>query len=135
MISEKVHVGKMDFPHLPRPPAPSLELRLHLFSCRKLPDFKTVENKSAANRLCDRCSAAPNKSTEHRIGCPFCIQKINKVPFYDHENGCPMLNRSPKINFQIHQKRHSSHVEVITVFTKFPQIGGGARNTPFARIR
>ena len=35
--NKKNHVGKMGFPHLPRPPAPSLELWVQTFSCQKRP--------------------------------------------------------------------------------------------------
>ena len=51
----------MGFPHLPRPPAPSLELWVQTFSCQKRPcglgkfffsDIKTVTKKFPSEKNC-----------------------------------------------------------------------------------
>jgi hypothetical protein len=122
VISEKVHVEKMGFPHLPWPPAPSLELWLHTVffveNCLGLGATSSRINRPQIGFV--TVVRRPLTNRRNIVGFPFCIRKIHWVPLYDdHENGCPRLNCLPKINFQIHQKRHSSRVEVIAVFTKF----------------
>ena len=84
-----------------------------------------VENKSVAYQLSDRFRR-PLKNQGNILGRIFSTPKIQEEQFYmEYKNGWFMLNRSPRINFQKQQTRHSPRVEVIAVFTKFLYIGGG----------
>ena len=120
---EKKNVGKMGFPHLPKPPEPSLALWLWRFFFENClldrPFLYLFTNKYAANLLCYRFRRSLT-NWRNNEGRPFCSPKFHKKLFYkDYEHGCPTFNRSPQINVQIHKKRHSSHVELNTVFNKF----------------
>ena len=106
----------MGFPHFPWPLAPSQKLWLRQIFVGKLPAGhlfrrKWIRRESAFWPF----SGAPNKwrSNEgRRLRSP----KFRKELFYkDYKHGCPTLNRSLQINFQIpvHIKFHLSRVEKI----------------------